>query len=236
VGVSLHSPTLLVKITYPLEDLLPPHVLQPAVQVPDLLRQIIELGLVRALDLGLADGQVQREFHARVDATAEPCAALLDILGHDAKPMLAAVGSAEGELASAGTALGDDAVVVVEGLLDGDEDADVGLGDVVLCGVVPDFGVVVACANWLRCSGRCGAERIPTTSVSFSSSSKKHFCTAPSIKKCSACEGTARTAARNTDDCHMVRGGVPLKLCAFPLVRTFFLEISQHRAACGPPG
>lgn len=58
--------------------------------------------------------------------------------------MLAAVGRAEGELSGAGTALCDNAVVVVEGLLDGDEDAYVGLGDVTLRVVVPDFGVVVA--------------------------------------------------------------------------------------------
>lgn len=68
--------------------------------------------------------------------------------------------------------------------------------------------------------------RIPTTSVSFGSSSKKHFWTAPSMKKCSACEGTARTAARNTDDRHMVRGGVR-ECCG---VRCDMLE-SRNRVA-----
>ena len=39
----------------------------------------------------------------------------------------------------------DNAVIVVEGLLDGHEDADVGLGLVVFGRVVPGFGMVVAC-------------------------------------------------------------------------------------------
>ena len=58
--------------------------------------------------------------------------------------MLAAVGSAEGEASVRATPLGNDTVVVVEGLLYGDEDADVGLGLVGLGCVVPCFGVVVA--------------------------------------------------------------------------------------------
>jgi len=58
--------------------------------------------------------------------------------------MLTAVGSAEGEASVRATPLGNDAVVVVESLLYGDEDADVGLGLVGLGCVVPCFGVVVA--------------------------------------------------------------------------------------------
>ena len=44
--------------------------------------------------------------------------------------MLAAVGSAEGEFPAVGAPLRDDAVVVVERLLDGYEDARVGFGNV----------------------------------------------------------------------------------------------------------
>jgi len=58
--------------------------------------------------------------------------------------MLTAVGSAEGEASVRATPLGNDTVVVVECLLHGDEDADVGLGLVGLGCVVPCFGVVVA--------------------------------------------------------------------------------------------
>lgn len=58
--------------------------------------------------------------------------------------MLTAVGSAEGETSVRATPLGNDTVVVVEGLFYGDEDADVGLGLVGLGCVVPCLGVVVA--------------------------------------------------------------------------------------------
>ena len=61
--------------------------------------------------------------------------------------MLARVGGGEGKASFCGAALGDYAVVVVEGLLDGDEDTDFGFGNVVLGAIVPDFGVVVACIN-----------------------------------------------------------------------------------------
>lgn len=135
-------------VTYPLEYLLPPHVLQPAVQIPDLLRQIINLALVRALNLArLANRQVQRELHAGMNTAAEPRTALLHILRNDAESVFSAVGSAEGEFARVGAALGDYAVIVIEYLFDGDEYADFGLRDVVLCVVVPDFDIVVTCAN-----------------------------------------------------------------------------------------
>jgi hypothetical protein len=58
--------------------------------------------------------------------------------------VLSAVGGAEGEAALGCASLRDDAVVVVERLFYGDEDADVGLGLVLLGCVVPGFGVVVA--------------------------------------------------------------------------------------------
>ena len=58
--------------------------------------------------------------------------------------MLAAVGGAEGEAALGRAPLGDDAVVVVEGFFDCDEDADVLLGLVGFGCVVPGFGVVMA--------------------------------------------------------------------------------------------
>ena len=60
-----------LNLTYPLENLLPPDILQPAVQVLDLLRDIINLALVRALNLAcLPDRHVQREFDSAVDPAA----------------------------------------------------------------------------------------------------------------------------------------------------------------------
>lgn len=81
--VSTTSLALLNKATYPLEHLLSPHILESAVQVLDLLRQIIDLALIRALNLaGLSDCKIQSELYARMDTTTEPCTALLHVLGY----------------------------------------------------------------------------------------------------------------------------------------------------------
>ena len=129
-----------------MEDLFPPDVLQPRVQVPDLLHQRLDLVLVRALDpAGLANRHVQCELDCAVHAGAQPAATTARyILGCHADPMLAAVGSAESEAALGATSLGNNAVVVIECLFYGNEDADVGLGLVGFGCVVPCFGVVVA--------------------------------------------------------------------------------------------
>lgn len=76
-------------------------------------------------------------------AAAQPARAG-HVLWCHADAVLAAVGGAEGEAALGGAALGNDAVVVVEGLLDCDEDAYVVLGLVRFGCVFPGFGVVVA--------------------------------------------------------------------------------------------
>jgi len=55
--------------TYSLEDLFPPDVLQPRVQVLDFLHQRLDLVLVRALDSArLSDRHVQRELDCAVYA------------------------------------------------------------------------------------------------------------------------------------------------------------------------
>ena len=64
--------------------------------------------------------------------------------------MLTGVGGGEGEFALAGAALGDDAVVVVESLLYGDEDASVWVRLEPLGRIAPYFGVVVSCALSVR--------------------------------------------------------------------------------------
>jgi hypothetical protein len=137
--------------TYPLENLLPLDILHPLIQVANPLHNIVNLALIRALNLArLPNRHIQRKLHSPVYTTStQPAAtaAALYVLGRHAEPMLAAVGGGEGEAAAVGTALGDDAVVVVKGLFYGYEDASVGFGYVVFCGVVPDFGVVVA---WMK--------------------------------------------------------------------------------------
>lgn len=134
--------------THPLEYLLPPDILQPAIQIPHLLHQLVYLALIRALNFArLANRQIQRKLDGAVHAAAaQPAAARLHVLGRHTDPVLARVGGREGEAAATGAPLGDDAVVVVEGFLDGYKDADVGLGLVGFGVVVPDFGVVVACS------------------------------------------------------------------------------------------
>jgi len=58
--------------------------------------------------------------------------------------VVAGVGGGEGEAAFGGAALGDDAVVGVEGFVDGDGDGDGGGGDVGLRCWVVLVGLVVA--------------------------------------------------------------------------------------------
>jgi hypothetical protein len=85
--------------------------------------------------------------------------------------MLTAVGSAEGEASIRIAPLGDDAVVVVECLFYGNEDADVGLGLVGLGCVVPCFGVVVAwcvlAMGLLLSLRRLQAKRLMSGNVSY---------------------------------------------------------------------
>jgi hypothetical protein len=60
-----------LEMPYSLEDLFPPYVLQPRVQVLNPLRKRLHLVLVGALDLArLANGHVQREFDGAVYACA----------------------------------------------------------------------------------------------------------------------------------------------------------------------
>lgn len=140
------------RTTYPLENLLPPNILQPGVQILDLLRDVVDLALVRALDLArLANDQIQRELDGAVDpAAGKPSAARGNVLRGDAEPVLTAVGGAEGKFSSVGAALCDDAVVVVEGFLDGYEDAGVRRRDEGFGRIVPYFCVVVACMSHIN--------------------------------------------------------------------------------------
>lgn len=58
--------------------------------------------------------------------------------------MVAAVGGAEGEFAGGATFGGDDAVVIIEGFVDGDDDGEVVGNGEGGCGGIVLFGFVVA--------------------------------------------------------------------------------------------
>ena len=112
-------------LTYPLENLLPPNILQPAIQVPHLLHNILDLALIRTLDLArLADREVQLKLDATCRLSVrQPAAVGRGARGREAEPVLARVCGREGEAALGGAALRDDTVVVIKDLLDGYEDA-----------------------------------------------------------------------------------------------------------------
>lgn len=90
-------------VTYPLEDLLPSDIGNAPVQLPDLIDNTVNLGLVLALDLaGLANGHVDGQLDAAQGSAAragEP-ASHADGRGtrrRETQPVQAAVGGAEGE-------------------------------------------------------------------------------------------------------------------------------------------
>lgn len=71
IDVSSINTSHRLEMSYPLEDLFPPDVLQPRVQVLDPLRQRLDLVLVGALNLArLANSHVQRELDGAVYACA----------------------------------------------------------------------------------------------------------------------------------------------------------------------
>lgn len=102
-----------------MKHLLPPNILQPPIQILDLLHDILDLALIRALQrAGLANGQVQ----GQLDPVArrqrgEPAPA--GRRGREAQLVVARVGGREGEAPGRGALLGDHAVVVVEDFLGG---------------------------------------------------------------------------------------------------------------------
>lgn len=107
-------------MTYPLENLLPPNIIQPRIQVPHARGQVLHLGLVAALEgAGLANGDIQGQADAAVGlGGGQPAGAAAVGRGREAELVVAGVGGGEGELARGAAALGDDAVVVVEDFLE----------------------------------------------------------------------------------------------------------------------
>lgn len=93
--------------------------MQPAVQITNTLHDILHLVLVLGLDLaGLANDEVQTELDGTL-GRGQPAASGVGV-GREADAVLASVGSGKGKATGVVLALGHNAVVIVEGLLDGD--------------------------------------------------------------------------------------------------------------------
>ena len=87
--------------THPLEDLLPPDVLQAGVEILDARMDVLELSLIGALDLArLADGEVKRKADTAVGLlAAQPALAAAVGRRREAHAVLTCLGCAEGEAA-----------------------------------------------------------------------------------------------------------------------------------------
>lgn len=84
--------------TNPLENLLPPDVLEPPIQISDLLHDILNFALILALDRAcLADRQVQRQLRGAEGLPGEPAGVGRGVRGREADLVVAGVGGGEGE-------------------------------------------------------------------------------------------------------------------------------------------
>ena len=135
--------------THPLENLLLSDIAQSSIQIPDLRHDISNLVFVIALNArGFTDSHVDFKLDVSGRRTArEPTLGRRYVCGGEADAVVAGVGSREGEAALSVAALGDDAVVVVEDLIDADVKAHVRVWLVFAALLVPlGCGVV----TWIR--------------------------------------------------------------------------------------
>lgn len=127
---SIHILTLIPKLrlSFSLEHLLASHILQPCVEILDLLCGFCELRLIRALNGRRGtNSEVQLEFDpANLRAKEGEAGVGRDVGGCEAYTVLAGICGREGEFAGCAAALGDYAVVIVEDLVDGYEDSHLG--------------------------------------------------------------------------------------------------------------
>ncbi len=101
-----------------MENLLPPDILQSTIQILDPLHNILNLALVRTLNLAcLSNSQIKRKSDTAQRSERRKPAARVRRGGREADLVVSRIGGAEGEAASMGALLVDDAVVVVEYLL-----------------------------------------------------------------------------------------------------------------------
>lgn len=121
--------------------------MQTTIQIAHTLHNILHLILILSLDLArLANGNVERDPDGAL-AVGHPARSRDVGFGHEADTVLAGVCGGEGEAAGVVFALIDDAVVIVEGLVDGDLDLEV-VVDRVGVGVGVDyFGGEFACVG-----------------------------------------------------------------------------------------
>lgn len=118
-------------LTFPLEHLLSPDILQPTVEILHLLDDVLDLALVFRLDLaGLSDGHVQSHLDSTRGGTRQPAAGRGTRIGGHTDPVLAGISGGEGEATGVAITLGDNAVIVVEGLVDGNEHLQAGINGV----------------------------------------------------------------------------------------------------------
>lgn len=111
-------------IAYPLVNLLTADVVQPAVQILDPLHNVLHLILVLGLDLaGLTNGDINADLDSTQRRRHEAGGGIS--LRGETDSVLASIGSGEVEAAGMAVALGDNSVVIIEGLLDGDENLHV---------------------------------------------------------------------------------------------------------------
>lgn len=133
-----------MEYTNPLVHLLPANIMQTRVQILDALHDILHLVLVLGLDLAcLANGHVKGDLDSAL-GTGQPSTSLSIGVSREADLVLASVGGSESEAARVVLALGDDTVVVVEGLVNGDHDAEVVVNGVDVGLGVDDIGSEVS--------------------------------------------------------------------------------------------
>lgn len=133
-----------MEYTNTLVHLLPANIMQTRIQILDALHDILHLVLVLGLDLAcLANGHVKGDLDCALGA-GQPSTSLSIGVSREADLVLASVGGGESEAARVVLALGDDTVVVVEGLVNGDHDAEVVVNGVDVGLGVDDIGSEVA--------------------------------------------------------------------------------------------
>lgn len=114
--------------------------MQATIEILHTLHNIRHLVLVLGLNLaGLANRHIQGDLDSTLGIRQPP--ASLDIrLSQETDLVLASISSSKGEATRVVLALGDDTVVIVEGLVDGDHDAEVVVDGVHVCLGVDDIG------------------------------------------------------------------------------------------------
>lgn len=123
-----------VRCTYPLKHLLPPNILQSSIQILNLAHNILHLPLILTFNLArLPDRHVEIDANAAGRSTVQPPASGNMRVRGETDLVQARVGGGKSEAAGVTVALVDDAVVVVEGFVDGDLHAQAGIGAVHVC-------------------------------------------------------------------------------------------------------